>query len=217
MSKETNFKKLFAILGILGPVYFFVLITVLGPIWNGYDFIGEFISILGSDESPYRYLMNILGFVAFGLIIGFFAESLDDQLTPNILTHWAKRLLRAGSMLVVIMGLFPADRYNHALTLTGDIHRMASLAALLVIPASVICYAYIFWFDTKWGGFWSVFSGASVSISLACGGLLIFTRGEVYAGFVERVGVIALLLWVFIVSLNLLLSYKLDEIFPPKK
>lgn len=212
-----HLKKTFSILGLIGPLYFFVLITVLGPLWNGYDLVGEMISILGSDESPYRYLMNILGFMAFGFILGFFAESLDDQVPKSTLAYWGKRLLRVGSVLIIIMGLFPADRYSTALTTTGDIHRLASLCALLVIPASVICYAFLFWRDPKWGKFWTWFSGILVTFSFFCGLVLVFAYAQAYGGLIERLGVLSLLFWVFMVSLNLLLSYTLEEIFPPSK
>ena len=215
---DMKWKKIFAMMGIWGPLVFFMLITALGPFWRGYSPLSEYISVLGSTGSPYRSVVNIFGFVLFGLIVGFVAASLAGQLAKSALTKASTRLLRAGSVFVMLMGVFPVDRYHSTVTLAGNLHRFITYAAFILLPASMVCLGLVFKKDAKWGGVWT-----AISLLLAAGAvlaqvLILLDRHSPYVGLIQRLGVGAALFWVVLVSINLFLKYQMDEIFPlPEK
>lgn len=59
--------NLLIISGIIGPIFFFTLLTILGLIWNGYNPISTGMSEIGAIDSPFKNLMNYLGFSLLGI------------------------------------------------------------------------------------------------------------------------------------------------------
>jgi hypothetical protein len=59
---DTAPRRALALIGVVGPLYYVVLVTVLGMLWNGYDPIRDTQSELGAVDAPYRLVMNLVGF-----------------------------------------------------------------------------------------------------------------------------------------------------------
>lgn len=55
---KTSTKKLFILIGIIGPIFYFVLLTILGLLSKGYDPISTGMSEIGAVDSPFKNLMN---------------------------------------------------------------------------------------------------------------------------------------------------------------
>ena len=53
--------RVLALVGVVGPAGFLVLVTVLGMLWDGYDPIRDTQSELGAVDAPYRLVMNLAG------------------------------------------------------------------------------------------------------------------------------------------------------------
>jgi hypothetical protein len=62
-------RRALALIGVVGPVGYLVLVTVLGMLWDGYDPIRDTQSELGAVDSPYRLVMNLAGFMGLGVSI----------------------------------------------------------------------------------------------------------------------------------------------------
>jgi hypothetical membrane protein len=62
-----------ALVGVIGPLGYLVLVTVLGLGWEGYDPIRDTQSELGAVNSPSRLVMNVAGFMGVGVSILAFA------------------------------------------------------------------------------------------------------------------------------------------------
>ena len=60
-------KKALILSGIIGPVLFFTLLTILGLMWSGYNPVTTGMSEIGAVDSPFKDIMNYLGFSLFGI------------------------------------------------------------------------------------------------------------------------------------------------------
>jgi len=209
---RTRFKKLFSFAGVIAPLYFFILVTVLGPLWKGYNFIKEYVSALGADGSPYIFEISIFGFCLLGLVLIGFALSLHALLKKSRLCTVATILLVIGSTALFSLGIFRDDRYG-TVTFHAKIHRIDALAVFISIPLSVILYGLVFKNEgpaEKVLQFSSLVLGA---VALLATVSIIINPSSYYAGTIERLGIYSILIWVFLVSVRLLLENKMIEIF----
>jgi hypothetical membrane protein len=60
-------QRLLILSGVIGPVLFFTLLTILGLMWNGYNPMTTGMSEIGAVDSPFKDIMNYLGFSLFGI------------------------------------------------------------------------------------------------------------------------------------------------------
>ena len=71
--------------GIVGPVFYLLLLTILGLLWTGYDPIVQSMSEIGGVMSPYKNIMNYLGFSLLGICIVSTPFFCDPRLRPKSL------------------------------------------------------------------------------------------------------------------------------------
>jgi hypothetical protein len=62
---------LLALLGLLGPLGYPALVTVLGLLWDGYDPVRDTQSQLGAVDAPHRVVMNVAGFTVAWQVASF--------------------------------------------------------------------------------------------------------------------------------------------------
>ena len=210
-------KKIFSILGILGPLALFIASTVLSVSWSGYNFLTQYLSILGSETSPFANYVNIFGFGLFGIIMLGFAMTLGAELKNNRYADIATRLFLGGGVLIFLLGFFPTDPNFTNLTLHGRPHTLIGAIAFIMIPISMIWYGLAFKQDENWDGSWMTISFVLAMTSLAVVAILGFFPNYIYGGTVERIGIGANLLWIFFVSINMLLNQQVKEVFDSGK
>lgn len=196
-------KKIFAILGVAAPLLIFLLVTIFSFSIRGYNFIDGYVSFLGSSASPFRHTVNIFGFGLFGIItmgLGyFFFDSLN-----NYYGRAASRILMGVGLLLLLLAFFPTDPGWVASTFEGRTHSMIGNLAFVMWPISIFIFGLAFRKEEEWGNFWVVSSFILTGIALLASGVLKFV--PVFDGLVERVGMGADLLWIFLVSINLFLQ-----------
>jgi len=56
MAKRTQ--KLLIVPGIISPILFFTILTILGLIWSGYNPVSTGMSEVGAVDSPFKDIMN---------------------------------------------------------------------------------------------------------------------------------------------------------------
>jgi len=59
--------RILAICGIIGPITYAIVLTVLGVLWPGYNPVRQYMSELGAVDAPHAFLMNVLGFHVLGV------------------------------------------------------------------------------------------------------------------------------------------------------
>ena len=65
--------KLFIIAGIIGPILYFLLLTILGLMWQDYNPITTGMSEIGAVDSPFKNIINYFGFSLLGIFIILFS------------------------------------------------------------------------------------------------------------------------------------------------
>jgi hypothetical membrane protein len=88
------------LIGVVGPFCYFVLVTVLGLLWEGYDPIRDTQSELAAVDSPYRLLMSVAGFM--GMILAFSAAYHLLLRRSSAKTLATSLLVLAGGFMVVV-------------------------------------------------------------------------------------------------------------------
>ncbi|MEB2781482.1 DUF998 domain-containing protein [Algoriphagus sp. C2-6-M1] len=94
---QTSLRYL-ALGGIIGPILFTVVIIITASLRRDYNHVSNFISELGAIGTPNAVLMNVAGFLPFGLLIAALGLSLLLLLPKG-------KGLRIGSFLVFVFGL----------------------------------------------------------------------------------------------------------------
>ncbi|MFX1303432.1 MAG: DUF998 domain-containing protein [Promethearchaeota archaeon] len=194
-------QKILIISGVIGPIFFFILLTILGLMWDGYNPISTGMSEIGAVDSPFKNIMNYLGFSLLGIFIVIFSIGFKVYFKKNLQMKIAFILLLIGGIFMFSVGFFPCDPQCIDITLTGKLHSLTSTIPAILIPISAMFSAYPisrFW-QNKWG-YSSFFLGA---LSLVCGPIMFIEGLTIYSGLIQRLGTGLSLLWIFLVSLKI--------------
>jgi len=65
-----------AICGIVGPITYAVVLTVIGMLWEGYNPVRQGMSELGAANAPHSFFMNVFGFQLLGVCMAGFGYGL---------------------------------------------------------------------------------------------------------------------------------------------
>jgi hypothetical membrane protein len=208
MKKSTRIG--FSIFGIVGPVFLVIFGVVVGFFWPTYNPITNYVSDLAATTSPVRYVFAIVGFGIFGIILIGFCFVLSYNLIQNYFTKTATRLFLAGSLFLVLLGIFPTDLQNAPRTLDGQAHTIFGSFAFLMLSSAMIWYGLAFGKDKNWDGFWESLSVTSGTLALVFGILVELNPTYIYVGTLERLGIGTVLAWIFFVSINLFLKERFE-------
>jgi len=196
-------------LGIVAPVVLFIFFVILGLAQQGYNPIYNYISELASVNAPFKFLVDVVGFIGTGVIMIGFCFTLEHWLGKTRNTVIAQRLFLGGSLMIILLGFFPTDIRGVAITLDGTLHTIFGAVAFLMLPISIIWYGVAFHKDDEWEKLWRIISFCLGIIALVSAGIIEFAENFFYNGFIERIGIGAVFLWIFFVSVNLFLKEQL--------
>lgn len=74
--QRADTQRLLAACGIAGPLIFVTVVAILGFIRPDYSHATQLVSELGEPGEPYAMIMNVFGFILFGLSMIPFAVGL---------------------------------------------------------------------------------------------------------------------------------------------
>lgn len=190
--------KIYIIFGLSGPIFYFLLLIFLGLMWNGYDPISTGMSELGAVDSPFRDVMNYLGFSLLGLSIVLFSIGFAHYFGKELQIRIAQTLLFFGGFTMFLVGFFPCDSNCIDVTQIGKIHSLLSTISAILIPLGLISSAYPI--SKKWNRTWGYTSFYLGILSLASGPIMFLDYSEAYVGLIQRLGIGLSLLWIVSVS-----------------
>lgn len=199
MIKYAN--KIYFLVGIVGPVFYFLLLTVLGLLWSGYDPILQSMSEIGSVVSPYQNLMNYLGFSLLGIVIVIFGLGVFAEFGRGILQSLAFCLILIAGIFMFAVGFFPCDAGCIDVTQTGKMHSFTSTVPSIVLPLAAMMLATVF--ARHWGKRWGYISFWLGVFSMAVGPVMFLSTSAAYLGLIQRIGIGLSLIWIFMVSLKI--------------
>ena len=206
---NTEVQKYLPLAGILGPLFYFLLLTLLGVLWTGYSPVRDSMSELGAVDSPYKAIMNVLGFMGLGISIILFALAYYYQTERSWYTRSPIFCLLIAGIFMIVVGFFPCDSGCVDVTITGRLHSLTSIPQSIALPLAAISSAFAFRRDMRFGQKWGLVSFWIGVASLTTGPLMSFSFSEPIIGLVQRVGIGLSLLWMLLVSMKfLVLSFQ---------
>ncbi len=191
---------IFTIAGIVGPVFYFILLTILGLLWKGYNPITTGMSEIGAVDSPFRDIMNYLGFSLLGISMILFSFGFKLYFKNSIQLNIAFVLSVIGGIFMFLVGFFPCDPQCKDVTVTGQLHSITSTFPAIFIPLAAMVLSYPI--SKEWGSNFGVGSFFLGILSLSTGPLMFIESLNACTGLIQRAGITLSLLWIFIISLK---------------
>ena len=139
---KENKHKILMIAGMIGPIYYFMLLTFLGLLWEGYNPITTGMSEIGALDSPFRDIMNYLGFSLLGISIIIFSFGFKLYFKNIVQLNIAYVLLVIGGIFMFLVGFFPCDPQCIDVTLNGQLHSITSTIPAIFLALTAIVLAY---------------------------------------------------------------------------
>ena len=202
-TRHAGLARALALIGAVGPVAYIVLTTVLGLLWEGYDPIRDTQSELGAVNSPYRTVMNVVGFMGLGVCILAFAGAYSLVLRDGWAKVLAVSLLALAGIGMVVVGFFPCDANCVDVTQTGRLHGTFSMPGAIGLPVAEMLTAMVFRRDGRFGTAWQAVSFWLGLLALASGPMVQAGLFEGSLGLLQRAGMWPPILWMTAVSLRL--------------
>jgi hypothetical protein len=205
--KHTNRKwliRLLAIAGIIGPIAFWLISSLMAASHPGYSSVSLTLSKLVFTSNGW---IQIIGFCLLGYMVILFAGGLYSgvEARPGLkLGTIAIFLIGLG---VLIIGLFPTDLIDGTFSTQGTIHLNAAKSVGALFPLACFLIVPSLKHDRRWRGF-DMFTVASGVLVLLLAILWVSVNShwgiEDLVGLYERVYFGIAILWVEVMSVRLL-------------
>lgn len=177
---------------ILITPFFFLLLTLLGALWTGYNPIHQHMSEVGAVNSPYKMIMNLFGFILAGIsvtLVGIIAHQGNSAKTKTgIIVAW---LTIISGIAFILVGIFPCDAYCIDVTLSGRLHTIFSMIPALLLPTAAILSYWLL--GEKRIALLAMAFGA---LSFLSGTLMSLPAFETLLGLFQRLGMFFVMAWV---------------------
>lgn len=206
-----------ALAGNVAPIFYVVLVIVLGLLESGFSHRTDMMSILGGVEGIRGLIFNV-GVVITGLLLIVFAFGLHQSINKGVGS-------RTGPILIVLagVGLFGAAIFScnvnctnviETKTVIGILHMLSSFVAGLCLAISPFFIFFRMKKDTRWKKYRSFTLSIGVLSNLP--GVVLWisiftTRIPEWEGIIQRLGLLFPLIWIFVLSLRINNLYRKDE------
>lgn len=191
-------KKYLHLYTFWAPVFFFLVLTILGLMWPGYNPITTGMSELGAVDSPYQHLMNYLGFSFLGLNIIIFALGYGHHFIKNIPLLISALLSLVAGVLMFLVGFLPCDAGCVDVTTIGQLHSQTSTVPAILMPLGAMISAYPL--SKLWGKKWGYTAFYLGLLSMMAGPLMFMPGTKNLTGLIQRLGIGLSLVWMMLVS-----------------
>ncbi|MFA5303157.1 MAG: DUF998 domain-containing protein [Candidatus Nanoarchaeia archaeon] len=191
-------KKILTLTGSIAPVFYFLLVTILGGLWTDYSPLRQHISELGSSASPFSIILN-LGFMIFALLTIIFSICLKKEFEKNN----SYIFLLIGGFFKFLTGIFPCDEKCINITFTGQLHTITTNSFSIFMPIAPIFLAPSLAKNKTYGKKWAYASVSLGIVSIISGILMHITLFSQCLGLLQRIKIGAPLLWMFIMSIKI--------------
>jgi len=208
--------------GVVGPILFVVVFTILGAIRTGYDPMRQFVSLLMLSDGGW---IQVASFVVSGTLIAGSAIGLRRVLTPGPGCRLAPIGVGLAGLGLVVAGIFPTDPLQGyppgtppGLPLVPSWHAVLHLVGALLffggLPFASIVIARRFISAGSVG--WAIYSaGSGIGMFLinAATGASPGTVGMVpdIAGLLQRISIVLGLSWLALLSLHFIRELNLPR------
>lgn len=199
-SDVSSSNSILFVVGVVGPLWYILLLTILGSMWDGYDPVLQSMSEIGSVTSPYKDIMNYAGFSWLGTSMLLFGAGLWRTLGRGGLQYITCLLVWIAGIFMLAVGFFPCDAGCVDVTRTGTIHSITSTVPSIALPLAAMMMATIV--TKMWGVKWGYISFWLGVLSMVSGPVMFVPQSAPYLGMIQRVGIGLSLLWMVLISMK---------------
>ena len=154
-------------------------------------------------DAPYRWIMNVAGFMGLGLSVLAFAVAYRMVLPGGWVHGITVGLLTVAGLGMVTVGFFPCDADCVDVTSTGRLHGVFSMPGAIGLPAAAMVSSWVFAHDDRFGRGWPEVSLVVGALTLASGPLIQAGIVDDANGLLQRLGMWPALLWMSAVAWRL--------------
>ena len=194
-------KKIYPVLGIIGPVIYILAVFIGGAVRNDYSALYNAISELSMADAPNKIILDVLFGIYNIFLLGFGLGAYLDNSTKSRKYNTAMIMLVAIGFLGLLVLIFTQDPRGTPATLYGTLHIVLSgiTAALTII--SILLVGLSFKNNAKMKLFtsYSYTTAALIFISGGAGAASLANNGG-YGGLFERITIFLFMVWVITLS-----------------
>lgn len=205
LDRSRRVQMTLAAFGIIGPIWFTILVVILGSIRPGYSHLTQAISELGEVGAPNAMIQNI-NFLVLGLLTLAFAFGLDRGVGGGEGSKSGPALLGVFAVVALMGNAFlPCDPGCDFVTVTGTLHNVTGLTGFLAFIAATLIISRRLMNDPSWQGYTS-YSLASGGLAAAFLVIWILSPGALpsLSGMFQTLMVGVVLLWIAVMATRLL-------------
>ena len=206
MKKNINSYSILA--GLVAPIFYIVLVSILGLLETGFNHRTDMMSLLGGIEGVRGLAFNV-GVVITGLLLILFAFGLHQSINKGTGS-------KIGPILIVLagMGLFGSAVFScnsgcvnviETKTATGIIHMLSAFVAGSCLAIS----PFFIFFRMKQDSCWKSYKSFTLAIGVLSNlpGIVLWVsmftiRIPEWEGVIQRLGLLFPLIWIFVLSLR---------------
>jgi len=203
LSKRSNILGLTAICGIVGPIFYAIVIGIVGYLQPDYSHISQSMSELGASDVPYALIINTLGFPLLGIFMIAFALGIDRGISSNKASRVGPALIVLSGVSLIMTGIFPCDPGCIDVTWVGVTHSIFATVAAISFAIAPVLVAIRQWSDSRWRSY-TTFSWITAVITLLLSMLYSLDIFESQDGLFQRLSMGLPLIWMEITSIKLL-------------
>ena len=124
--------KMLTLCGIFGPIFYTIVLFVLGLLRPGYNHVTQSMSELGEVGSLNAVLMNTFGFPLLGLFLLTFSLGLHRGVIEGKGAKIGPSLIAVSGIGLILTGVIQCDPGCIDVSLTGYLHSITAMIQLLV-------------------------------------------------------------------------------------
>jgi len=202
-TRPDSILRILAVCGIVGPIIYAIVLTLLGSLWPGYNPIRQYMSELGAVNAPHAIAMNVLGFQLLGIFMIGYGFGLYRGIGKGWDSKIGVALIVIAGVNMVLVGFFPCDPGCVDESPTGIAHAITATIASIATTLGMLVISLRLRKDSRWRSFW-VFTLAIAVVAIFLSPLPMFSIFSPWAGLLQRLGMGLALFWMEVMSIKLL-------------
>ncbi len=200
-------QRLFALCGVIAPVFFVFIVILGGAMRPGYSHLSDTISELFSPGSPNKLLLDTLHTVYAVLLVlfGIGVLRLVRTSRPSGLTGilGASAFIAMGLTSVLSAARFPQDPWGAAPTFAGQMHQLVH-GAISLLGILYMILIGIWMNRTRDSPRFQTYSFLTVGATVLAAGIFLANLGSPIMGLTERIAGLIGLQWTLVLALWML-------------
>lgn len=198
--------RILSLCGMLSPVIYVFMTVLGGALRPGYSHISDTVSELFSPGSPNKRLLDALSMstAVLNLLFGVGVLQFVRGSEFSELAGWigAGLIIATGVVNIFTATVFPQDAWGAPPTFPGQMHKiLVGVLALLSILSTLLLGIWLKRAEIFPG--FGTYSFVTVAIIILSGGFAAMKLGSPIMGLTERITVVVVIQWTFILALKI--------------